>query len=467
MENMPHGEDQVSEIKNASINVHETKVTDDIDNIIETNQTTEDNINNESNENITINEINHTNYTADAGFSPIVENYLSRTPISTDLNPLSNNISEEYIEKNKRKTFPKVFSYIAVGVICSLLGGVGTGAVLLYSNPRFSNPLTSTGSTAQNKSTNKTAPSYLVSTSTTNLSVAEIAKRVGPAVVGVSTKSGGSSPFSQKTEEGMGSGIIINKDGYILTNYHVISGAEQVKVILSNGKEVSAKVVNYDSASDVAVIRITDQMEMPAIAELGDSDALEVGEPAIAIGNPLGKELLGSVTVGVISALNREIAVSDKTLAYIQTDAAINPGNSGGALVNSKGQVVGINTAKIGGSGVEGLGFALPINAIKPKIQALSQPILKLGIAGEDVTPEISKRSNFPVGFYIEQVQQFSPAEKAGIKIDDIIVNFDGQKVTGVNDINTIKGKHKAGDVVKLEVIRNKQSKILTITLAE
>ena len=217
----------------------------------------------------------------------------------------------------------------------------------------------------------------------------------------------------------------------------------------------------------MAVIRITDKIEMPAIAELGDSDALQVGEPAIAIGNPLGKELLGSVTVGVISAVNREIAVSEKKLAYIQTDAAINPGNSGGALVNSKGQVIGINTAKIGGSGVEGLGFSLPINAIKPKIQALLTPILKLGISGEDITSDISKQYNLPVGFYIQVVQDSTPAAKAGIKANDIIVKFDGEKVTSVNDINTAKGKHKAGDVVKVEVIRDKQSKIITVTLSE
>lgn len=454
MDNNLNGENEANNIGDASINGNESKDTNginDVNSIDETNKINENTIDDKY-----------------VDSSLIEENYLSKTSINTDLNQLGNNISHENTNKKKKKTFPKLFSYIAVGVICSLLGGVGTGAVLLYVSPKFSNSIASPGTVVQDKIANKTTASYLVSTSTTNLSVAEIAKKVGPAVVGVSTSSSVSSPYSQSiTEDGMGSGIIINKDGYILTNYHVISGAESVKVILSSGKEVSAKVINYNSSSDVAIIKITDKIEMPGIAELGDSDALQVGEPAIAIGNPLGKELLGSVTVGVISALNREIQVSDKKLAYIQTDAAINPGNSGGALVNSKGQVIGINTAKIGGNGVEGLGFALPINAIKSKIDQLLKPILKLGIAGNDITPEISKQYNLPVGFHIQSVQASTPAERAGIKANDIIVKFDGQKVTSVDNINTAKSKHKSGDVVKVEVIRNSQSKIINITLAE
>ena len=454
MDNNFNRENKLNNIEDESKNENESKETNGISNVNDMYDTNK------------INKTNASNEYMDS--SSIEENYLSKTTNNTDLNQLSNNISQEYTNKNNKKTFPKLFSYIAVGVICSLLGGVGTGALLLYASPKFSNPITSPGTVNQSKSTNKTTASYLVSTNTENLSVAEIAKRIGPAAVGISTSTSASSPYRQSTtESGMGSGIIINKDGYILTNYHVISDAQSVKVILSNGKEVLAKVINYDSASDVAIIKITDKIDMPGIAELGDSDALQVGEPAIAIGNPLGKELLGSVTVGVISALNREIQVSDKKLAYIQTDAAINPGNSGGALVNSKGQVIGINTAKIGGNGVEGLGFALPINSIKLKIDELLKPILKLGIVGNDITTEISKQYNLPVGFHIQSVQASTPAAKAGIKANDIIVNFDGQKVTSVNDINTAKTKHKSGDVVKVEIIRNSQSKIINITLSE
>lgn len=450
MENKPNREDGANKIKVDNIDANKTNETMVIDDNVDSN---------EVNEESSIDEINHSDYTQDTAPIPVVENYL---------NPSSNNISQEYKNKNKAKTFPKLFSYIAVGVICSLLGGVGTGAVLLYASPRFSNSITSIGNTDRSKTTNEPSSAYLVSTNTTNMSVAEIAKKVGPAAVGISTSSGASSQYSQgSTDDGMGSGIIINKDGYILTNYHVISGAQSVKVILSSGKEVSAKVVNYDSASDVAIIKVTSNIEMPGIAELGDSDALQVGEPAIAIGNPLGKELLGSVTVGVISALNREIQVSDKKQAYIQTDAAINPGNSGGALVNSKGQVIGINTAKIGGSGVEGLGFALPINAIKSKIVALSKPIIMLGISGNNVTAAFAKQSNIPIGFLIKAVKDSTPASKAGIKVNDVIVKFDGQKVTSVDDINTAKAKHKVGDVVKVEVFRDNQTKIINVTLSE
>lgn len=465
MDNIPNNEDTLVENNNDGINANNPTETNEIDNIsntdIDTSITESNNTNIESDTDINATNIDNAT-TIDSELienstsSPIIENSVSKPIITNDTTLL----------RKKKRTFPKLFSYIAVGVVCSLLGGVGASAVFLYASPKFSNSITSKGTTAENKSSNKPSNAYLVSTSTTNLSVAEIAKKVGPAVVGVSTKSVGNTPFNQDTE-GMGSGIIINKDGYILTNYHVIAGAEQVKVVLSSGKEVSAKIVNYDSASDVAIIKITEKMDMPAIAELGDSDVLEVGEPAIAIGNPLGKELLGSVTVGIISAVNREIAVSDKTMAYIQTDAAINPGNSGGALVNSKGQVIGINTAKIGGSGVEGLGFALPINAIKPKIEALSKQILKIGIEGTDITPEMSKQYNLPIGVYIKVVQDFSAAAKAGLKATDIIVKFDGQNITSINDINSAKGKHKAGDIVKVEIIRDKLSKIISLTLAE
>ncbi len=155
----------------------------------------------------------------------------------------------------------------------------------------------------------------------------------------------------------MGTGIIFSEDGYILTNYHVISGAQNIKVMLSDGKEVSAKVINYDAAADVAVIKLAENTKVPGVAEFGDSDMLEVGESVVAIGNPLGKEFIGSVTTGIVSAVNRQVSIENKDLKFIQTDAAINPGNSGGPLVNSKGQVIGINTAKIASRRGRRIGF--------------------------------------------------------------------------------------------------------------
>jgi len=377
----------------------------------------------------------------------------------------------------------KITSYIAVGLIFSVIGGSVAAAGALYLLPNFSifknTPLyksietsvqneSELSKTVNSNSSNTTSAVTTVSTKNSASGVSEIVKKVSPAVVGVATKSITTEniyglQIQGKEVEGMGSGVIFNEEGYILTNYHVIDGAQEVKVILSTGKEVNAKVVNYDENMDVAVIKITDDIKVPAVAEFGDSSSLQVGELAIAIGNPLGKELLGSVTTGVISALNREIEIDNKKLTLIQTDAAINPGNSGGPLVNSEGKVIGINTAKLGGNGVEGLGFAIPINSITPKIESLTKQLIKIGISAIDVDENISKNYDLPIGVYIQDVESFSSAEKAGLKAGDVIVKFDGKKVTSINDINEIKNNHKEGDVVKIEIVRNKENKTLEL----
>ncbi|SKA92397.1 serine protease Do [Clostridium sp. USBA 49] len=377
----------------------------------------------------------------------------------------------------------KITSYIAVGLIFSVIGGSAAAVGTLYLLPNFSifknTPLyksietsvqneSELSKTVNSNSSNTTSAVTTVSTKNLASGVSEIVKKVSPAVVGVATKSITTEniyglQIQGKEVEGMGSGVIFNEEGYILTNYHVIDGAQEVKVILSTGKEVNAKVVNYDENMDVAVIKITDDIKVPAVAEFGDSSSLQVGELAIAIGNPLGKELLGSVTTGVISALNREIEIDNKKLTLIQTDAAINPGNSGGPLVNSEGKVIGINTAKLGGNGVEGLGFAIPINSITPKIESLTKQLIKIGISAIDVDENISKNYDLPIGVYIQDVEEFSSAEKAGLKAGDVIVKFDGKKVTSINDINEIKNNHKEGDVVKIEIVRNKENKTLEL----
>lgn len=375
----------------------------------------------------------------------------------------------------------KIASYISVGLVCSIIGGGVTAAGTLYLLPNSSlfknTPLykaieTSASSEASKETKTETASSSVpvttVSAETSSSGVADIVKKVAPAVVGVATKSITSqSLYGWQTQgkevEGIGSGVIFSKEGYVLTNYHVIDGAQEVKVILSTGKEVSAKVVNYDEDMDVAVVKITEDVELPGVAEFGDSGSLQVGELAIAIGNPLGKEFLGSVTTGVISALNREVQIENKTLTLIQTDAAINPGNSGGPLVNSEGKVIGINTAKIGSDGVEGLGFAIPIDSIKPKIDSLSKQILKIGIAAVDIDEKTSKQYNLPVGVYIQDIERFSAAEKAGLKIGDVITKFDSTKVTSVDEINKIKNNHKEGDTINIEVYRDGEKKTLEL----
>lgn len=364
----------------------------------------------------------------------------------------------------------RIFSYIVVGLICSVLGGAASTAASLYLLPKsnfFKNtPLYN--SIVQNTNTQSFNASPM-STVKGSLSVSDIAKKVGPAVVGVSVKSSSQrNMFSApKEEEGMGSGIIINEDGYILTNYHVINGADVVSVIFNNNEEVPAKIINYDSNLDLAVIQVTKKVKMPAVAELGNSKDMQVGDPVVAIGNPLGKELLGSVTTGVISSLSREISVGNSKQTLLQTDAAINPGNSGGALVNSLGQVIGINSAKIGGDGVEGIGFAIPIDVVKPKIDSLLKPILKLGISAREITSDMANQYQIPQGVYVIEVQEFSAAEKSGLRAEDIILKFDGKSVKSVDDINKIKSQHKSGDEVKLEIYRNGKNSTLSLKLTE
>lgn len=380
-------------------------------------------------------------------------------------------------EKKKTGFGKKIASYVAVGLVCSVIGGVSAGIATVYLLPK-----TGTLSTPLYYSAASTSGTKATSTSSTTgtLTAAEIAKKVGPAVVGISTKTSVSNdPFGLQggTQEGYGSGIIINDQGYILTNYHVVSGASTMKVIFNNKKEVNAKVVNYDSSMDLAVIKVTDSdVKMPGIAELGNSKDLQVGDPVVAIGNPLGQEFLGSVTSGIISATNRQVQVdstSTKTETLIQTDAAINEGNSGGPLINSQGQVIGINCAKISSSTssssatVEGMGFAIPIDLVKPKISTLTKPLLMLGITAVDVSDSDSKKNDIPVGVGVEQVASNSNAERAGIKSGDVITKFDGKTVKTTAELNTIKGEHKSGDSVKVEIYRDGETKTLTITLSE
>jgi serine protease Do len=303
------------------------------------------------------------------------------------------------------------------------------------------------------------------------MSVVDIAKKAGPAVVGVISKMQTTTFFGQTQEqEASGSGIIIKADGYIITNQHVIDGASSVSVVLNNGKEYSAKIIGRDKKTDLGVIKI-DENDLPT-AELGQSSALEVGELAVAIGNPLGQEFAGSVTAGVVSALNRTMNVDGRQYTLIQTDAAINPGNSGGALVNKYGQVVGINTVKLGASGLEGMGFAIPIDIAMPIINELlesgyvkGRPVI--GVSLREITDQMSKRYNLPVGLYVLEVSEFSGAEKAGIKVADIITKADGQDVKTVDELNKIRDAHKAGDSISMTVIREEKVLNINIVLGE
>ena len=364
------------------------------------------------------------------------------------------NFQEPHVKTKKKRGFNKTIAGVIVCTLCS--GFIGSGVTYLALKDNLT----------QTKTINVNPSKF--DTKSEALSATEAYNKVAPAAVVVSTKSVTQGYFMHTQEvEGIGSGFIINQEGYILTNYHVVKGAQEISVTLSNDVTTTAQIVNYDENQDVAMIKITDEsVKIPATVELGDSDALQPGEEVIAIGTPLSTELSSTVTKGIISATSRSVAVeSGVTMNLIQTDAAINAGNSGGPLVNTKGEVVGINSSKISGEAVEGIGFSIPINDIKDKIESLSKPILNLGISVRTIDEALSKQLNMEQGLYVVEVTEFSSAEKAGLKAGDIIVKADGNRITTFDEFKAVKNGKEEGDEISLEVIRNGQSKTINVKL--
>lgn len=257
--------------------------------------------------------------------------------------------------------------------------------------------------------------------------------------------------------EAEGSGIILSGDGYIVTNNHVVDGATTVKVTLNTGTEYDAKLIGKDEQTDLAVIKI-EPTEQLTVATMGDSNSLEVGERVVAIGNPMGLEFFGSVTEGIVSAVNRSIDVDNRTMNLIQTDAAINSGNSGGALINTKGEVIGINSVKVAYSGVEGMGFAIPSSEAKPIIADLlehgyvkGRPVI--GISTRDVTSYMAQAYSWPQGVQVMEISSEN-AKAAGFQQGDIITEVNGQKITTGEELNKIKSEHNPGDTLKMQVYK-------------
>lgn len=362
-------------------------------------------------------------------------------------------------KKPKKKKKSGIFKVIALSLVTGLLGGtIGGGSVYyIMKGNKFSTYNGYTG----------TPNPAAFDNDVEALTASQAFEKVAPAVVIVSVS--GVVDYSgiiPKETEGIGSGFIINEEGYILTNYHVIEGAKEVTVTLSDGREVKAKVINYDENQDVAMIKINDDtVKVPAVVELGDSDALRPGEEVLAIGTPLSKDFNQTVTGGMVSAVNRNVETSSGAkLNLIQTDAAINPGNSGGPLVNTKGEVIGINTMKISG-GAEGIGFSIPINEVKDRIDSLSKPILNLGISIREITSDLAKQYKMDEGLYIVSVVEFSPAEKAGLQGGDLIVKFDGKRIKTFDELKEIRDSKEEGDVVQMEVVRNGENKTFNVQL--
>lgn len=343
-----------------------------------------------------------------------------------------------------------------------------------------------------------------------SLTIPEIAKKCGTSVVAIETETkvvyntydnnyynpfggmfgygygygygnrGGRGGTQEYTQTAAGSGIIISEDGYVLTNNHVISGADKITVYVNPGdgseeQSYEATLVGSSESNDIAVLKI-DATGLNAAA-FGDSDQLEVGELAVAIGNPMG-QVHGSVTAGIISAVEQELTIDDVTINAIQTDAAINPGNSGGALFDSYGNVIGIVYAKSSSVSIEGIGYAIPVNNIKDLVaQMINDPDsvkdqtkgsqIMLGITIRDITEDMSKQYSMPVGVYITEVSSMSAAERAGLQKGDIITEFAGETVTSADDLNAIKAKQTSGDTVSVKIDRNGKEMTLDLVIPQ
>lgn len=393
-----------------------------------------------------------------------------------------------YDRKEKKNKKPKTWlvaitSALAASVFTAAV--FGTGMYYVYNNnkPTVTQQASAPASTVSNSGSGGAQAQQLVNDSNGKqvLTIPQIAAQVGPSVVGVINKTKVQpqsyyDPFSgrfyyysdpsneesnEMVEQGSGSGIIISEDGYIVTNQHVIDGASEISVILNTGDEITATLVGQDTKTDLAVLKIDTDKQLTC-AVLGDSTQTQVGELAVAIGNPLGQEFSGSVTAGIISAVNRTMTIDNRTYNLLQTDAAINSGNSGGALINQYGEVIGINSVKLSSSGVEGMGFAIAISEAKPIIDDLiasgyvtGRPLVGIGI------------SETRYGLFIGSIQDGSGAAEAGLQVGDMILEVDGQKVSSSSEVNEIRDEKKPGDYLTFKILRDSETMEISVKLTE
>ena len=383
---------------------------------------------------------------------------------------------------SKKGTFKSnVFIPFLSGILgASLVVGICFGI------PNVKNKLQNGNSDLSDSGINKTLgseTSKLVSLTNYSDTAIYAANKVLPSIVGIKVEYTITSNFMQMMSQvgsAEGSGVIISSDGYILTNCHVIntsdssiyyemSDANKVNVYLYNDETpYEAKIIGIDEKTDLAVIKIEKDDLTPA--ELGDSSSIKIGEFAMAVGNPLGMQ--SSVTSGIISAIDRDVDTEEgNAFTLIQTDAAINAGNSGGALVNAEGKVIGINTLKLSGTGIEGMGFAIPINSTLDIYESLIKygKVLRpyIGIGGIDLDEVTAKYYNYPVGIYIKNIEANSPASSSGLKVGDVITKVDDKDVSSVNELTEYIESKNIGDKVTLSIYRNNETSNIEITLGE
>lgn len=380
----------------------------------------------------------------------------------------------EYNEYNDRETAQKMrrrrvlWTTFAVVAVCLVLVGIGLAVILPMLNAKPQQPA-SASSPSPTQSVVLASPGTQAQISAQN-PVVDIAKAVGPSVVGVtSTRKATANPstFGESGFEAQyaGSGFVVSDQGHIVTNQHVVESGTSFTVQLPGGKELSAELIGEDAITDLAVLQVKGA-NLP-VAPLGDSSAVQVGELAVAIGNPLGNELAGTVTTGIISATQRKMRVGSTFMNLLQTDAAINPGNSGGPLVNSKGQVIGINTQKTAVAGVdeygrtisaEGIGFAIPINEARPVINEL---IAKgkvtragIGISCYEIDKATAEAYSVPQGIYVDDADIMGTAYKAGVRSGDIITELNNKPIADLEDFTKRLLAAKIGDKVTLKLWR-------------
>ena len=298
-----------------------------------------------------------------------------------------------------------------------------------------------------------------------NVSVADMIEKVSPGVVTVSVNSVVESYKGINEISGIGSGFFISPTR-ILTNHHVLLSASNAKIILNDGTELEAKVVNSDQVNDIALLEVTTpNFKSNTVLKMGSSDDVRVGDWVVAIGSPLDLSFSGTATAGIISGVSRTIETKQGMSTFIQTDAAINPGNSGGPLLNLKGEVIGINTAKLDVDGVESIGFAIPISLAKMKLEELSKHVITLGISGVDINDMFSRETGVSRGVFVVEVEANSVAHNIGIIPGDILISFNGVKINSVNQINELK---KSIDrEISVTVMRNKKIVNLNLRINE
>lgn len=387
-------------------------------------------------------------------------------------------------DKPKEKKWKKIIKVLlVVAIVCSF----AMNGYVFYN--MFTSSSSDTTSTVSNKGTVKQV-NYDVKTDTTS-----VVNKVNDSVVGVVVYQNTSnnifgfsdSSSSSESQSGSGSGVVYDQTGkytYIITNHHVIDGANKVQVVFSNNEYVDAEVVGSDEYSDVAILRCQPSFDVSVI-DLGDSDLLDKGETVLAIGSPLGIQYSGTVTQGIVSATDRTVSVDlnddnvdDWDMNVIQTDAAINPGNSGGALVNMKGELVGITNMKLSDESVEGMGFAIPINDVITVAEQIrtngkvSHPVIGIsGVSLNDYSAYELQRYGVRVsvdeGIYVVKLTSDGPASKAGIQQGDVIVKLDGKDITTYKSFLTALYSHKAGDKIKVVVNRSGSEKTIEVTLQE